>query len=160
MKRPLLSKAECIQNCLGQWGLHPCDYLILLESRGLSRGTGLAVSFLLSFIGYLPTLRLQEGAKSPLEKSLFILVGVESDTADMLRADISYVYLGDHPCTATKLNGIVILFLSTSLCLFFYDTKTEKPNPLNNSYFDLQKTTSISSGQGKRVSSCIRVQEH
>lgn len=128
-------------------------------TRHWTRSPG-QVSFLLSCIGHLPPLRLQEEAKSLLEKSLFILAGAESDTTDTLRADITYVYLGDHPCTATKLNGFVIIFLSTSLCLFFYDANTEKPNPLNNSYFDLQKTTNISSGQGKHVSSCVRVQEH
>jgi hypothetical protein len=36
IKRPLLSNAECFWNCLWQWGLHPHNYLILLECGELA----------------------------------------------------------------------------------------------------------------------------
>lgn len=53
----------------------------------------------------------------------------------------------------------LILFLSECISIFFKDTKTEMPNPLNNSYFDSQKQQTLCE-QGKRVFSCIGVQEH
>lgn len=106
-------------------------------------------------------LELQEGAKSPMEKSLFILVGAEIRPDWRAKCCNFFRLLGKQSMDSYQTKWVCDPFLSSSLSYFFFkDTKTEKPNPLNNSYFDLQKTTNISSEQGKHVFSCIWVQEH
>lgn len=140
------------------------NYLILLVCRELAGGTGWGpqqASFLLSCTGHLPTWSCKKEPKVQWRRACSFWSEPKSDLTDVLSAVISSVYLGNNQWTATKLNGSVIPFsLPLSPIFFFKDTKTEKPNPLNNSYFDLQKTTNISSEQGKHVFSCIWVQEH
>ena len=116
------------------------------------------VGSLLSWRGHRPTWSCKNGTQVPCRRACSFWWELTSDLTAVLSAEITWETINGQLPNCMGLWSFFSPFLSLSLS--FYDTKTEKPSPLNNSHFDLQKTTNISSEQRKHVFSCIWVQEH